>query len=368
MALRMPMPDRWTRRRFVTAAAAAAAAGAARGDDGQALWVLVEGGRALLQLRPRTLQLQQRVVLPQRWTALLAGGAQPLGRGADGTLRRAGHGATTPVATGPVASSADGRWVCAVEGGHLQLRDADLAPLRRWALPGPVDGLAHLPLRRAFVLAFATRAELWQLSTDEHAEDFYDGLVHDYRFGEGVPTRAFLNVRRMPLPEPLLDASADATQSELAGRGWVFNLDARKRVRPQPLLQPPAPGCAAPCRVAGRPALAVPVRAQPRLDLFGCDDWERAAQIALPRPADAVLAHPDQPLLALRCGTGLLLLDPAGGPTRAVPGLGHWRGPARWSADGRVLWVLTDDALCAVDCGGAQPLQALPLEGPVGLA
>lgn len=352
-----------------TRAAAAAPGGTPWGTPWGMPWVLADEGRLLQQLHPDTLQVLHTQALQPRWLALLLPGPQALGRRADGALQRLGGAATPPPAPMAVACSADGRWLCAVEGDTLQLRDAALAPLRRWPLPAAVAWLSDLPLRQAFVLAFADRAELWQLSYDERAEDFYDGLVHDFRFGEGVPTRAFHNVRRMALPEPLLHASAEATQSELAGQGWVFNLDARKRVRAQPLLQPPAPGCGAPLGLLGQPLLAMPVRGQARLDLFSTVDWERAASVALPQPVDAVLAQPGAARLAAwALGGPLLLVDPARGQAQAVAGLGPLRAPPRWRSDGAAVWVPTEDALCTVDPATAQISQRQPLPGLLALA
>lgn len=313
----------------------AARAAEAGPTDARGPWVLVEDGAVLLQLHADTLLPLQRQALP------------------------------APV--GAHAASADGRWLCTVEGSTLQLRDARLQALRHWPLPAPVAWLADAPRRRAFVLALAPRAELWQLSYDEQAEDFYDGLVHDYRFGEGVPTRAFHNVRRLSLPEPLLDASFDAEQAELAGRGWVFNLDARRRVRLQPLLDPPGPGRGAPCTVQGRPGLAMPVRGVARLDLYRCDDWERMASWALPAPADAVLSHPQVDALVLRVGAALLLLHPAHDGVQALPGIDPLHGGSRWRDDGRVLWLLTDEALLALDTRRWQVLRRQPLPRPVSV-
>lgn len=331
-------------------------------------WVLADGGRSLLRLQPDGAEAERRG-LPQPWTALWRCGAMAIGRLADGRLQHEDGMSTDVAARHAPLPSPDGRWLLAVEGDGLQLRDARLHALRRWPLPDAVAWLLSAPRRQAWLLGFERRPELWQISTDESAEDFYDGLVHDFRFGEGVPTRAFHNVRRMALPEPLLHASAEATQSELAGQGWVFNLDARKRVRAQPLLQPLAPGCGAPLGLLGQPLLAMPVRGQARLDLFSTVDWERAASVALPRPVDAVLAQPGAARLAAwALGGPLLLVDPARGQAQAVAGLGPLRAPPRWRSDGAAVWVPTEDALCTVDPATAQISQRQPLPGLLALA
>ncbi len=120
------------------------------------------------------------------------------------------------------------------------IRSRDGAPLRRWPLPatGPVQRL-HWPARQSLLVAPAELPELWEVSLDPHAEDRYDGLVHDFRMGEGVPEPGFLHRRRIVLAGPVQAWAADAAGTLLvvviarptAGgapllQGW--NLDARR--------------------------------------------------------------------------------------------------------------------------------------------
>lgn len=330
-------------------------------------WVLADGGRSLLRLQPDGAEAERRG-LPQPWTALWRCGAMAIGRLADGRLQHEDGMSTDVAARHAPLPSPDGRWLLAVEGDGLQLRDARLHALRRWPLPDAVAWLLSAPRRQAWLLGFERRPELWQISTDERAEDFYDGLVHDYRFGEGVPTRAFLNVRRMPLPDLLAHPSLDSEHAELAGRGWVFNLDARKRARKQPLLQPPATGCGAAALLGGTPALWMPRREEAQVDLFRCSDWERIGQLELPEPAQRVLA-PDLgvgPAWAWAGGRLLLLHE---GRARALADLpSAVRTPPRFSADGARLWALAGNRLLAFDARTGQTLHRSELPDPLQLA
>lgn len=104
--------------------------------------------------------------------------------------------------------------------------------------------LRTAPLRRSFIVAPADLPELWEISYDPRAEEIYDGIVHDYRFGEGVPRRGFLGIRRTTLPEPLVDFVLDRHEAEAwglappapagSGEGQVINLDVRRRVAVRP--------------------------------------------------------------------------------------------------------------------------------------
>lgn len=132
-------------------------------------------------------------------------------------LLLAGAAGAAPGATG---------WTLSQDGGDLVLRQEGV---ERRRLPirsldgrerGTLAGQAFDAGRQAFVVVFAGLAELWELSIDPEAEPVYEGLVHDYRMGEGVAGRGFLGLRRTRLPEP---ASALALAS--AGYALVRGAD-----------------------------------------------------------------------------------------------------------------------------------------------
>ncbi|MFT3666683.1 hypothetical protein [Piscinibacter sp.] len=123
---------------------------------------------------------------------------------------------------------------------RLVVRSADGTALRRWPLPatGAVQWLPW-PARRSLLVAPGELPELWEISLDPRAEDRYDGLVHDFRMGEGVPEPGFLHRRRIALAGPVHAWAADSGGTllvlviarPLAGgapllQGW--NLDARR--------------------------------------------------------------------------------------------------------------------------------------------
>ncbi|MEJ6000330.1 hypothetical protein [Paucibacter soli] len=150
-----------------------------------------------------------------------------------------------------MARSADGAWLLLASGNQLLLLDAEGLRVRRSYALASRDGravstlaaLRTAALRRSFVLALRDLPELWEISYDPHAEDFYEGLVHDFRMGEGVAQRGFLGVRRIALPQPLRELVLSADQAEALGRGadgaelQVVNLDVRRRVAALPLAE-----------------------------------------------------------------------------------------------------------------------------------
>jgi hypothetical protein len=155
----------------------------------------------------------------------------------------------------PDAVSADGRWHVEALGSSIVVLDAGRAvktlPARRLGGNEEASAVAvrYLPARRSFVIAFDTLAELWELSVDPNAPPVFDGLVHDYRMGEGVASPGFLGVRRTPLSAPVSALAVDANNNaHVLARGadawWLINLDIRRPITrfelaPNPELRRP---------------------------------------------------------------------------------------------------------------------------------
>lgn len=147
------------------------------------------------------------------------------------------------------AISGDGRWIM-VASEHpdtLTLFDASLHEARSYPL-STLDGKVRSGVsrvfsaapRQSFVIALKDIPELWEISYDPKSEPIYDGLVHDYRMGEGLAQAGFLGVRRTPLEVPLeffffdnryrhAIGTARPTGRQVAS-AHVINLDARRRI------------------------------------------------------------------------------------------------------------------------------------------
>lgn len=146
------------------------------------------------------------------------------------------------------AVSSDGLWRLTAEplNRALLLQDALGMSVRRYAWPSLLSGLAaqtlltpvHIadhPLRRSFVVAFGGATVLWEMAYHPQADPIYDGLVHDYRLGEGLARPGFLGIRRIRLEQPLDDFWVDPQSPHVLGRArWgqgevqVVNLDIRR--------------------------------------------------------------------------------------------------------------------------------------------
>jgi len=191
--------------------------------------------------------------------ALFEGG-MPAARAEPASKKAAEAASETPPRTAPAATSlvsADGRFllVAQLEPPCLVVFQARSGVPLHTIAPAAHDGriatriaaLRTAALRRSFIVAPADLPELWEISYDPKAEEIYDGLVHDYRFGEGVPRRGFLGLRRTTLTEPLADFVLDEVEAEAwglaaappagSGEGQVINLDVRRRVATLPATQ-----------------------------------------------------------------------------------------------------------------------------------
>jgi hypothetical protein len=142
-------------------------------------------------------------------------------------------------------ASADGRWAAVGAGGSLHLldrlgRDSLVLPGRDLAgrALGTVRALAALDARRSLLVDWTDGGQWWELSLDPQAAPVYDGLVHDWRLGEGLPQPGYRQPRRLPLaaPErspPRLRVAFPQRPFALAddgGRALVVHLDVRRVV------------------------------------------------------------------------------------------------------------------------------------------
>ena len=147
-----------------------------------------------------------------------------------------------------VAVSDDGRVIMAANylPNNVVILDGDLKLIKSipaTTLDGKqssrVSAVYDATPRKSFVVALKDIPEIWEISYNPKAEPIYDGLVHDYRMGEGVAKPGYLNVRRTVLDEPLDDFFFDqsyrhvlgATRPKASGQGTaqVVNLDIRKK-------------------------------------------------------------------------------------------------------------------------------------------
>ena len=291
-----------------------------------------------------------------------------------------------------LALSSDGRWLAAANAAphSLVLFDVTLAPAKLFA-GGTRDGLRSsavasvhdAPARRSFIVALRDVGELWEISYDPRAEDIYEGLVHDFRMGEGLPMRGFHNARRTRLAEPLVDIGFDPDFIAALGTaaadpsGQVVNLDVRRRIATLPIAGRPGLSGATAFLWQQRPVLAVPNRLRGSVAVLDLKDWRLLREISTPGPGQAVRSHPRSPTvwvdasLSSEGSDTLTVIDRRSlEPLAPVREAGRRLGPVEFSHDGQRVLAGTLEAnglLIAWDASRLTEIGRLPMRGPVGV-
>lgn len=294
-----------------------------------------------------------------------------------------------------VAVSSDGRWVLAANylPHSLALFDADLNLVRTYAaasLDGQhssrVSAVYDAAPRRSFVVALKDIPELWEISYDEKAPPVFDGLVHDFRMGEGLAKPGFLGVRRTPLEEPLDDFFFDPQYRHAIGAarpragqpgfGQVVNLDARRRIAQLPLGAMPHLGSGITFAWNGTRVLATPDLKEGLVTVIDMNGWKPVKRIAIPGPGFFMRSHEKTPyawvdsMMSPARDTLTVIDKRTLEPVAALrPEPGKTVSHIEFTKDGRYalasLWE-RDGALIVYDAATLKEVKRLPMSKPVG--
>lgn len=383
------------RRRLLVAGAASLLAAAwlpcARAQaPARSVLVLVDGGTRLAALALDDLQPRQELALPGGpWRRLFVqGDGHALLVSDDGAVARVAPQARALLAHRPgegmlvdAALGDGGRLLLLARRapGRLTLLDATtLEPLKHWPL-ATVDGrigtagaeVHDAPARRSFVVAPADLPELWEISYDPRAEDQYEGLVHDFRMGEGVPVRGHLHARRTRLPQPLCELALDDAGLLVVGAAagqplQGYNLDARRRAGQWHIEGAPRPRAGSWLRRDGSLWLALPDAARPLVHWLHADG-RTAPALALPAPAQWLRAAPAGPWLWAGVDGTLLRIDLDSGAVARV-GVPGTVLALQMLPGGRQALLLTDDAVHRLDLDSRSSMMRSALRQPLSMA
>ncbi|MEO8102094.1 MAG: cytochrome D1 domain-containing protein [Betaproteobacteria bacterium] len=148
-------------------------------------------------------------------------------------------------------ATSDGRYLVVVidsdgaASSMVVLHGESLAPARIVALRDrrgqamAIARLTEVAHRRSVLVTFEQSNEFWELFLAADAEPVFEGLVHDYRLGEGISEPRNLPIRRMvsdaPMQHFLIEShGAHLSQLVVSSAGSAvarrFNLDVRQQV------------------------------------------------------------------------------------------------------------------------------------------
>lgn len=291
------------------------------------------------------------------------------------------------------AVSSDGRYLLAgnIAPRTLVVLDArDLSPVKVIAVASRdgqtsrVAAVHDAAPRKSFVVALEDVPELWEVSYDDRVEPIYEGLVHDFRMGEGIPIPGKLNPRRTRLEKALHDVGFAPGRWELLGSPRdggptrVINLDIRRAITSLPLPGQPRPERGARWLRDGRAVLAVPNRGEGTISMVDTVDWKEVARIRTPGAGAFVAVHESAPhawadAAASTRGDTLVVIDKRTLETVATlrAGAGRKATGAAFTRDGtRVLAALQGDdggALVAYDARTRAEIARIPMRQPQGI-
>jgi DNA-binding beta-propeller fold protein YncE len=294
-----------------------------------------------------------------------------------------------------VAVSADGRWVLAANyfPHTLALFDAELNLVKTYAA-ATADGKASSRVsavydaapRSSFIVAMKDIAEIWEISYDPRAEDIYDGLVHDFRMGEGVAKRGFLGVKRTRLAEPLDDFFFDKAYAHALGAtrpradgapsGQVVNLDVRRRIATLPIAGMPHLGSGITFAWKGSTVLASPNLKDGTITVIDMKTWALVKTVPTPGPGFFMRSHENtryawaDSMMSPTAKDTLTIIDKATlEPVASVREPGRTLAHIEFTKDGRYalasLWEM-DGALIVYDAQTFKEVKRLPMSKPVG--
>lgn len=293
-----------------------------------------------------------------------------------------------------VAVSGDGQYVIAANylPHTLVLLDADLKPLKVIAATNQkgdktsrVSAVYDAAPRKSFIAAMKDIPEVWEISYGPKAEPVYEGLVHDFRMGEGNPMPGQFYPRRTLLDDVLDDFFFDASYEHVigasreggnGGKGQVVNLDARRKIADIALPGMPHLGSGISWKWQGRTVLASPNLKEGVISIIDMQDWKTVKQIPTLGPGFFMRSHensryawvdsmmsPNKDTLQVIDKNSLEVVE----KLRPVPGktLAH----VEFTRDGRYalasLWE-NEGALIVYDAVTLREVKRIPASKPVG--
>lgn len=290
-----------------------------------------------------------------------------------------------------LAVSSDGRFLMVANylPHTLVALDAhDLMPIRVLAVN---DGKGHSSRvsavydarpRKSFVAALKDIKEVWELSYDENAPPVYDGLVHDYRMGEGIPVPGPFPPRRILLDDYLDDFFFVPDYSALVGasrdgvRGQVVNLDVRRRIATIDLPGLPHLASGISWTYKGRTVLATPNLREGVVSVIDMKSWKIIRQIRTLGPGFFLRSHENTPYAWVdafnskhRDTVQLIDKKTLEVARELTPAPGKTAAHVEFSRDGHYalvsIWDM-DGALVVYDAKTLEEVKRIPMRRPSG--
>ncbi|MDH5371094.1 MAG: cytochrome C oxidase Cbb3, partial [Gammaproteobacteria bacterium] len=151
--------------------------------------------------------------------------------------------------------------------------------------------------RNSFIAALKDIPEVWEIFYNDKHEPVYNGLVHDYRQGEGIEDKAPFPIRRIELDDYLDDFQFDQSYTHLIGagrnakNGQVIDLNIRRKVADLELTGLPHLGSGITWEYQGRPILATPNIKKSEISIIDMTTWKTIKKIKTLGPGFFMRSH-----------------------------------------------------------------------------
>ena len=155
--------------------------------------------------------------------------------------------------------------------------------------------------RNSFIAALKDIPEVWEIYYNDKHEPVYNGLVHDYRHGEGVEDKSRFPIRPIPLDDYLDDFQFDPSYTHLMGaarnskNGQVINLNIRRKVADLELTGLPHLGSGITWNYKGRPVMATPNLKKAEISIIDMTSWKTIKTIKTLGPGFFMRSHENSP-------------------------------------------------------------------------
>jgi mono/diheme cytochrome c family protein/WD40 repeat protein len=154
--------------------------------------------------------------------------------------------------------------------------------------------------RHSFIAALKDLPEVWEMRYDDNPPPVYEGLVHDYKMGEGVALPGPFATRRIKLDDYVDDFFFDAPYDHLIGasregRGQVINLNIGRKITSVDLPGMPHLGSGISWHYQGNPVLASPNLKEGLVTVIDMKNWKTIKQINTLGPGFFMRSHENTP-------------------------------------------------------------------------
>ena len=208
-----------------------------------------------------------------------------------------------------LAVSGDGRFAMVANyfpHTLVVLDTRDLTPIRVIDVKGDkgkssrVSAVYDAWPRKSFIAALKDIPEVWELSYDEKAPPVYEGLVHDFKMGEGIVVPGPFPPRRIRLEDHLDDFFFSSSYEYLIGasregRGQIVDLDIKRKIASVELPGMPHLGSGITWNYQGRPVLATPNLKEAVVTVVDMKTWQTVKQIKTLGPGFFMRSHENTP-------------------------------------------------------------------------